>query len=157
IEILDPAGLTDGIEEYALRLRHATRPQLTEVRGCIRTLLEEHKNAPVGDDLRRIHVATVRFSELIDSVEHAFRVRVAGDAPQLVSVAADAINATGDVGSGGGSILVIDDEEANRALLARRLIRQGYSVLFAETGEAGLAIAARAAVDVILLDVLLPG
>src|SRR5215510_12228794 len=107
-EILDPAGLTDGIEEYALRLRHATRPQLTEVRGCIETLLEEHANAPVGDDLRRIDTAAVR-------------VAAAGDAPQLVSVSTEAIEATGNVGSG-GSILVIDDEEANRALLARRLI-----------------------------------
>ena len=56
-----------------------------------------------------------------------------------------------------GSILVIDDEEANRVLLARRLVRQGYSLLFAETGEAGLATAAREPVDVILLDVWLPG
>jgi DNA-binding response OmpR family regulator len=59
--------------------------------------------------------------------------------------------------AGGGSILIIDDEEANRALLSRRLIRQGYSVLVAATGEAGLAIAARESVDVILLDVWLPG
>jgi DNA-binding response OmpR family regulator len=157
-QILDPAGITDGIEEYALRLRHATRPPLTEVRGCVETLLKEHKNAQVGDDLRRIYVAAVRLSELIDSVEQTFRVRVeaTGDAPPLVSVAAETINASGDMGSGGGTILVIDDEEANRALLARRLSRHGYSVLFAETGEAGLAIAARKAVDVILLDVLLP-
>jgi DNA-binding response OmpR family regulator len=72
-------------------------------------------------------------------------------------VSAEAIKDAGDPGSGGGSILVIDDEESNRALLARRLIRQGYSVRFAETGEAGLAIAAREPIDVILLDVLLPG
>src|SRR5262245_66201552 len=100
-EILDPAGITDGIEEYAFRLRLATRPPLTAVRGCIETLLEEHENAPVGDDLRRIHAATARLSELIDRVEQTFRVRVAatGDAPQLVSVRAEAIDATGDVGS----------------------------------------------------------
>jgi len=158
-EILDPAGITDGIEEYAFRLRLATRSPLTEVRGCVETLLEEHENAPVGDDLRRIHVAAARLSELIDRVEHTFRVRVAatGDAPPLVSASAEAIETTGDVEDGGGSILVIDDEEANRALLARRLVRQGYSLLFAETGEAGLATAAREAVDVILLDVWLPG
>jgi DNA-binding response OmpR family regulator len=157
-EILDPAGITDGIEEYAFRLRHATHPPLAKVRGCIETLLEEHERAPLGDDLRRIDVAAARLSELINSVEHTFRIRVAatGDALPLVSVSAEAIQATGNVGSG-GSILVIDDEEANRALLARRLIRQGYSVLFAENGEAGLVIVAREPVDVILLDVMLPG
>jgi DNA-binding response OmpR family regulator len=57
----------------------------------------------------------------------------------------------------GGSILVIDDEEANRMLLCRRLIRDGYSVQVADTGEAGLALAARESVDVILLDVMMPG
>ena len=158
-DILDPAAITDGIEEYAFRLRLATRPPLTDVRRCIKNLLEEHENAAVGDDLRRINVAAARLSGIIDSVEHSFRVRVAEttDAPQTVSVTVEAIKATGDVGSGGGSILVIDDEEANRALLARRLTRQGYSVLFAETGEKGLALAAREPVDVILLDVMLPG
>src|SRR5262245_34564110 len=65
-EILDPAGITDGIEEYAFRLRLATRPPLTEVRGCITNLIEEHDSAPVCDDLRRIHVAAARLSELID-------------------------------------------------------------------------------------------
>ena len=158
-EILDPAGITDGIEEYAFRLRLATRPPLTEVRGCIKTLIEEHDNAPVCDDLRRIHVAAARLSELIDGVEHTYRIRMAtaGDAPQRWSVSAEAIDATGDAESRGGSILVIDDEEANRALLARRLARQGYSLLFAATGEAGLATAIREPVDVILLDVWLPG
>jgi DNA-binding response OmpR family regulator len=156
-EILDPAGITDGIEEYAFRLRLATRPPLTQVRSCIETLLDHHERAPVVDDLRRIHVAATRLSELIDGVEHTFRVRVAatGDAPEMVSVGS--IEATGDGGTDGGTILVIDDEEANRALLARRLVRQGYALLFAETGEAGLAIAAREPVDVILLDVWLPG
>jgi len=158
-EILDPAGITDGIEEYAFRLRLATRPPLTEVRGCIEAMLEEHEHAPLGDDLRRIHVAAARLSELIDRVEHTFRVRIAAtdDAPPLVSVGAEAIEVPGKVGSSGGAILVIDDEEANRGLLARRLVRQGYSLLFAGTGEAGLAIAAREPVDVILLDVWLPG
>src|ERR1041384_5375128 len=56
-EMLDPNGLTDGIEEYAYRLRYVTRPQLTKVRSCIETLLHRHEHAPVGDDLRRIRVA----------------------------------------------------------------------------------------------------
>jgi len=158
-QILDPAGLTDGIEEYAFRLRYATRPALAEVRVCIETLLKAHGNAPVGEDLRQIHAATVQLSKLIDRVEYTYRVRHAttGDTPQRLSMDVEAIMATGDAGNGGGSILVIDDEEANCALLARRLVRQGYSVRFAATGEAGLAIVAREPVDVILLDVWLPG
>jgi DNA-binding response OmpR family regulator len=152
--MLDPAAVTDGIEEYAFRLRYATRAPLTTIRGCIKTLLESHQNGSIGDDLRRIDVAAVRFFKLIDGVEHSF-VSAKGDVPPPVSVTAPDIEATGHL-VGGGSILIIDDEEANRALLSRRLIRQGYSVLVAATGEAGLAIAARESVDVILLDVWLP-
>ena len=153
--MLDPAAVTDGMEEYAFRLRYATRVPLTTIRGCIKTLLEGHHNAPIGDDLRRIGIAAVRFFKLIDGIEHAF-VSAKGDVPPSVSVTAADIEATVHL-AGGGSILIIDDEEANRALLSRRLIRQGYSVLVAATGEAGLAIAARESVDVILLDVWLPG
>ena len=158
-EILDPAAFTDGIEEYAYRLRYTTRPQISKVRGCIQTLLKEHESAPMADDLRRIRAAAVRLSEIIDNVEHTFRARMTAtlDLPAPVADSAEGVEVAGDVASCGGSILVIDDEEANRALLARRLIRQGYCVLFAETGEAGLAIAARERVDVILLDVMLPG
>ena len=75
-------------------------------------------------------------------------------APSASVTAAD-IEATVPL-AGGGSILIIDDEEANRALLSST-DSPGDSVLVAATGEAGLAIAARESVDVILLDVWLPG
>lgn len=158
-EILDPAGLTDGIEEYAYRLRYTTRPQISKVRGCVQTLLKQHENGALADDLRRIRAAAVRLSEIVDNVEHTFPARMTAtvDSPPPMAEGVEAFDVTGEVAGCGGSILVIDDEEANRALLARRLIRQGYCVLFAETGEAGLAIAARERVDVILLDVMLPG
>ena len=156
--MLDPAAITDGIEEYAFRLRYATRVQLTKIRGCIKILLERHQNAPIGDDLRRIAVAATRFFKLIDGVELTFRACAStkDDVPPSVSLTI-ADNEAAALLAGGGSILIIDDEEANRALLSRRLIRQGYTVLVAATGEAGLAIAARESVDVILLDVWLPG
>src|SRR5262245_3275794 len=137
--MLDPAAVTDGIEEYAFRLRYATRVPLTTIRGSIKTLLEGHQDAPIGDDLRRIGVAAGRFFKLIDGIEHTF-VSGKGDTPPAVSIAE--IEAAVHSASG-GSILIIDDEEANRALLSRRLIRQGYSVLVAATGEAGLAIVTR--------------
>ncbi len=55
------------------------------------------------------------------------------------------------------SILVVDDDETVRATARSVLIHQGYSVLTAENGEEGLAVAERQRPDVILLDVILPG
>jgi DNA-binding response OmpR family regulator len=59
--------------------------------------------------------------------------------------------------SPGATVLVIDDDADVRDILTRTLGNAGYRVLTAETGARGLAAAAAQAVDVILLDVMMPG
>lgn len=53
-------------------------------------------------------------------------------------------------------VLVVDDVEANRDLLGRRVRRLGHDVLMAESGQAALAVLEREAVDVVLLDIMMP-
>ena len=57
----------------------------------------------------------------------------------------------------GGTILVVDDLEENRELLNRRLSRLGYAVHLVDHGEAALQFVAAHPVDLILLDILMPG
>ncbi|TAK93864.1 MAG: response regulator, partial [Verrucomicrobia bacterium] len=57
----------------------------------------------------------------------------------------------------GGVILVVDDLEENREMLSRRLSKLGYSVELAENGERALEFVAGRAVDLILLDIMMPG
>src|SRR5262249_13802656 len=54
-------------------------------------------------------------------------------------------------------ILVVDDNEMNVDILKSRLLAQGYEVLTAMDGEAGLAVARAETPDLILLDVMMPG
>ena len=54
------------------------------------------------------------------------------------------------------TLLLIDDETRLRQLLARMLQLEGYTVLEADTGRAGLAVLNREAVQVVLCDVKLP-
>ena len=54
-------------------------------------------------------------------------------------------------------ILIVDDEEANVKLLSAILSREGYDTLKAYDGETALAIVEKQAVDLILLDVMMPG
>lgn len=54
-------------------------------------------------------------------------------------------------------ILVVDDSEMNVDLLKRRLERKGYSVLVAFNGEEAIQIIDREPVDMVLLDVMMPG
>ena len=55
------------------------------------------------------------------------------------------------------TILLVDDEDSIQKLLAYPLEREGFRVLHAESGEQGLAFAAREALDCIILDLMLPG
>ncbi len=58
---------------------------------------------------------------------------------------------------GRGTILIVDDEPNNRAVLERHLERQGYTVVSAGDGAKALEIVQRASCDVVLLDVRMPG
>lgn len=54
-------------------------------------------------------------------------------------------------------VLVVDDNEMNRDMLARRLQRQNCEVLMAENGTAALEVVRARPVDLVLLDVMMPG
>src|SRR5271170_3097835 len=50
-------------------------------------------------------------------------------------------------------VLIVEDNEANRDMLGRRLERRGFSVCFAIDGPSGIAAAVRETPDVILMDI----
>ena len=53
-------------------------------------------------------------------------------------------------------LLVVDDQEANRDMLARRLAQQGWRVDAAASGVDALAMLAASPYDLVLLDVMMP-
>jgi len=53
-------------------------------------------------------------------------------------------------------ILLIEDNEMNRDMLSRRLIRRGYEIRIAVDGTQGLAMALGDPPDIILMDMSLP-
>lgn len=55
-----------------------------------------------------------------------------------------------------GRILIIEDDETMRVTVGNFLARLGFDVQTAETGEGGLALAARQGVDLALVDLRLP-
>lgn len=56
-----------------------------------------------------------------------------------------------------GFILAVDDQQENRELVARNLSRSGHIVVTAASGEEALRVLAQSDVDVVLLDLLMPG
>lgn len=53
-------------------------------------------------------------------------------------------------------LLLVEDNEMNRDMLSRRLIRKGFNVLIAMDGAAGVALASSEHPDLILMDMSLP-
>lgn len=54
-------------------------------------------------------------------------------------------------------ILIVDDIEENQELLKRRLERKGYAAIVAESGQCALDTIAKGGVDLVLLDIMMPG
>jgi len=54
-------------------------------------------------------------------------------------------------------ILLVEDNEMNRDMLSRRLIRKGYEVVMALDGQQAVEMAASEKPDLILMDMSLPG
>ena len=50
-------------------------------------------------------------------------------------------------------ILIVEDNPVNRDVLGRRLEKRGFSVRFAEDGQAGIDAAGRLQPDIILMDI----
>jgi CheY-like chemotaxis protein len=54
-------------------------------------------------------------------------------------------------------VLLVEDNEMNRDMLSRRLVKRGYEVVVALDGEQGLAMARAEAPALVLMDMSLPG
>lgn len=53
-------------------------------------------------------------------------------------------------------ILLVEDNEMNRDMLSRRLMRRGYEVVVASDGQEGLDLVNSSSPDLILMDMSLP-
>ena len=54
------------------------------------------------------------------------------------------------------TILLVEDDEMNKDMLSRRLIKKGYEVIFAVNGQEAIDMAKSESPDVILMDMGLP-
>jgi adenylate cyclase len=127
-------------------------PLLERVRATSATLRQHAAVAGAGalvPDLDRIRAATERLDELL---RHGHATPAMARSDQAASADAEAP----EPAPRRNVILVVDDNEENRDMLARRLRRQGYEVLTAAGGRAGLEALARTSVDLVLLDVMMP-
>jgi len=106
-------------------------------------------------DLNKIETAAGRLFEFIDSVVDLsqFDLPAADDGAEAQASAPAQSN---EARSAEGAVLVVDDNELDRQMLAWRLIRLGYRVSLAEDGFSALEMLKQEPYDLVLLDVIMP-
>ncbi|MBE9506868.1 MAG: response regulator [Chloroflexi bacterium] len=180
-DILDPAGIETGqleldLEAFGAQLRHELRTPLNTVIGYSEMLLEDAQDQGLEDfipDLQKIHAAAQRFLALISDIVKFSKLQdgeidahiealtaSSGTSSMIQDVVSTIRPLAEDTASTEaaerGSLLVVDDNEMNRDLLARHLERQGHTVALAENGRQALEMIQRDKLDLVLLDVMMP-
>ncbi len=84
------------------------------------------------------------------------RAEPTGTYPVPTAVEMPAVTGTTSREAKSARILVVDDIEANRGVLERRLRREGHTVVCAENGKLALAKLKEGGFDIVLLDVMMP-
>jgi DNA-binding response OmpR family regulator len=148
-------------------VRHTLRTPLNHIIGYSEMLLEEADERGLEAftaDLQKIHKAG---KQLLGFINDFFEVPTTTDndthTPKIVTADNRFREAKPDIhplaagdATASGRILVVDDNETNRDMLSRRLQHEGYDVCIAANGNAALALLSTQAVDLILLDVMMP-
>src|SRR5215831_7660961 len=140
-DTIDVAALGQSVLEPVTRIVTGTKK--------LEQTAEAHGVPQMLPDLGRIAEAAERLTRLLSP---------APTAADAVTPRVD--GATGGVSGSLGVLLVVDDDQANRDLLARRLVRDGYTVHTVADGHAALETLGRALappIELVLLDVMMPG
>lgn len=131
-------------------LFQSLRPPQERVVAAATALLARQPEAQLERDLRRIRSAAERLLT-IELPEATGTFPAPAASPATTQSTSAPLLADHPA-----RILVVDDQEDNRAVLERRLRRQGHTVQSAHGGHAALALLAREPFDLVLLDVLMP-
>ncbi|MGH7504036.1 MAG: adenylate/guanylate cyclase domain-containing protein, partial [Longimicrobiales bacterium] len=174
-DLLDPGHPTWNLQtpdrdELLGRMRHDLRTPLNAIIGYAEliqeTEIEPETDAALAGDIERI-VASGR--QLLDILEEAVRFattrtmegaghsRTAALAQEVLAKIQPLHADAAALPLRQGTLLVVDDVEANRDLLARQLARQGYTVSSAASGGEALGLLGEQRFDLVLLDIFMPG
>jgi CheY-like chemotaxis protein len=145
----DAESLHDTLRQPREQILHATETLLADAdRGFV---TDVHRIRSAAEKLGTAPVAGRSSSGAIAAVPPPPRATTAPNAQP------PAPEADRSVAARPAAVLVVDDIEDNRAVLQRRLERQGHSVECAAGGEQALAMVAARPFDLVLLDVMMPG
>ena len=162
----------ETLEGFHRRLRHDLRTPLNAIKGYSELLIEDMDSDrlhPLWADLMKLKDSADQLLGQIDAMvelaRHEGDRSYAGDSrSKQVDVVADVLRTVAPLPGIGtspsvrqtSSILVVDDNVANRDVLERRLTRDGHNVVTAVDGASALEHVTKLEFDLILLDLIMP-
>lgn len=149
------------------QLQHEVRTPLNHIIGYSEILQEqalELARTVVHSDLGKIRAAALVLLDLLESylIHGSSETQpepVLADSiwPAILALAPSASDLAASPVWAGATILIVDDDPLNRDMLERRLQRQGCKPLAAESGARALELVRTQSIDLILLDMVMPG
>ncbi|HEY7913879.1 MAG TPA: histidine kinase dimerization/phospho-acceptor domain-containing protein, partial [Blastocatellia bacterium] len=176
-DLLAPARLEAqegeiNVEGLSIKIRAELRSPLDEVlTSTDRLIIEAEREARQSQvsDLRNIRAAGRKLRAFIEDITSFTRVENKKQATTLMASAvsttlSDALTEGNSTGENilpaweteFGSLLVVDDNEMNRDVLSRYLVRHGHRVATAGSGREALRILGERYFDLVLLDIMMP-
>jgi adenylate cyclase len=156
-------------QEFHRRLRHDLRTPLNAIKGYSELLIEDMEGdgqSSLRFDLEKLKQSADQLLGQVDSMVALTQQEEAAEPDgrqRQLDIVADVLRTLEplDAGRSGApvqssSILVVDDNAANRDVLARRLTREGHRVVTANSGAAALELVAAQDFDLVLLDLIMP-
>jgi len=157
------------MESFNAKIKSVTRAPINIIKGYVGILLDEmeqkHSNKFISD-LKMILNATERFVSSVDNfprpwhdetdMDLTYQDRNEMSQELVTSIVNPSEETLIQKCTAGGSILIVDDSEQNRNLLARRLERDGHTISVAATGRDALKMLGCNSFDLVLLDIMMP-
>ena len=129
----------------------AARSPISRVIGFADLILTEPAESGLDayqGDIGKIREAAMNFLAKARSSQIVIRIESARDWPA---------SGTRSPLENAGRVLIVDDENLNREILCRRLLREGYTSVGVASGHAALETLKHETFDIILLDIQMPG
>jgi DNA-binding response OmpR family regulator len=160
-ELLGPTK--ESLDELDIPfIKEQFRTQLNHIIGyndILQELAEESESTELLPDLEKISKAGKSILDIIDvRLSYSNFENISGNAEKKKSDEANSEKYIDTLPLGeGGEILVVDDDQSNQELLKRRLEKQGYMVHVLSDGNEVMAFLENNSIDLILLDMVMPG
>jgi class 3 adenylate cyclase len=163
-QVLGQSGYPADLDDYRGKLRHDLRTPINAVKGYGEMILEDATDGgheALLPDLQKLLASAEDLLTRVDALVAYTGQSDAASALAMEGVArvADAMRSTGPAPVAKamtGCILVVDDNESNRDLLARQLTRDGHAVEVAASAAEAFGRLQERSFDLVLLDVLMP-